>query len=52
LTGELAEGLKERVFVEAHEEGVVLLELDKHGPVEELDVFVVELSEGCCCSRG
>jgi hypothetical protein len=55
LAGELAEGLEDAVFVEVEEEGVVLLELDEHGAVEELHFFVVELGERrggrCGCGR-
>ena len=54
LAGELTEGLEHAVFVEIEEEGVVLLELDQHRAVEELDVFVVELGQrgGGCCRGG
>ena len=50
--GELAEGLEHAVFVEVEEEGVVVAELDEHGAVEELDVGVVELGEGCGAGGG
>ncbi len=30
---------------------MVLLELDKHGAVEELDIFVIELGERCGSRR-
>jgi hypothetical protein len=41
----LAKGFEEAVVVEAHKEGVILLKLYEHWTVEELYVFIVELSE-------
>src|SRR3984885_5973464 len=47
LAGELAGRLKHAVLVEVEEESMVLLKLHEHPSLEELHIFVVELSKRC-----